>query len=322
MLSKKIKTLLGGNDSQHIYPLLTNAECSSSIAECALHFSFDRTITEEKIQYAITTLKEVIHFLRNISQNISSSNNQPFVKAPIPLNKKLKEKINHLRFVGSFSPSDATEKRMRYVEGREKNVILYWLVDETDGVIADVKFQAFGPLAFIAAAEILSELLIRKNYIQASKITADLIDQHARQNKEENAFPSSAYGLLNQLLSAIDHATQMCSDIACNSQDYDITPIEWEAGANPDGIPDWETFSLEKRKHLIEDVIQRDIRPYIELDSGGVTIRELKENNELYIAYDGSCTTCHSATGSTLSAIQQILKAKIHPSITVIPVLD
>ncbi len=318
LLFKKTKPLLGGNEMQHIYPLLTGMDISESLAECALHFSFDRTMTQEKILHAINVIKESFEFLANIS--INTPKTPLFIKAPIALNKKLKEKIHSLRFVGSFSENDAKMKGMRYVEGKENNVIFYLLVDETDGVIADVKFQAFGPLALIAAAEILSELVIRKNYVQASRITADLIESTAKTSQEETVFPSHFHGLLNQLLSAIDHATQSCSDISCNSQSYDMTPIEWDSSAHPDGIPGWDTFSLEQKKHLIEEVIHKDIRPYIELDSGGVTIHELKENNELFIAYAGSCTTCHSATGSTLSAIQQILRAKIHPAITVIPV--
>ncbi len=235
--------------------------------------------------------------------------------------KKLCEKIDHFRFIGTFAQKEAEEKGMRLVIGKSRFLHLYWLVDESDGVIADAKFQAFGSTALLAAAEIVSELVIRKNYNQASRISADLIDQHVRDKKDLPAFPPEANAALNQTLSALDAAVQQCTDIPYASADYELTPIEWDFDEIPGGIPGWDTFSIEKRISFIEEVIDKEIRPYIELDAGGVKILDLKETGELLISYQGSCTTCHSATGSTLSAIQQILKARIHPTLAVIPQL-
>lgn len=233
--------------------------------------------------------------------------------------KKLREKIERFRFSGKFTAAEAKEKNMRLVVGQEGKVKLYWLVDETDGVIADAKFAAFGPPALLAAAEIASEMAIRKNYDQASRLSADLIDQHVRDKKENPAFPKECHPLLNQVLSAIDDAVQQCTDIPYATTGYDTTPIEWDE--LPGGIPEWETFSTEKKIYLIEEVIDKEIRPYIELDAGGVKVVDLKENGEVLISYQGACTTCHSSTGSTLSAIQQILKARLHPALTVVPQL-
>ena len=48
---------------------------------------------------------------------------------------------------------------------------------------------------------------------------------------------------------------------------------------------------------------------------------DLKETGELIISYQGACTSCHASTGSTLSAIQKILRARVHPSLFVTPKL-
>ena len=232
--------------------------------------------------------------------------------------KKLREKIDRLRYAGFFTSRLAEEKGMRYVAGKEGKLCLYWLVDESDGVIADAKFQAFGPIGLIAAAEVASELVLRKNYDQASRISADLIDQHVRDRKDTPAFPKECDPYLNQVLSAIDRAIQQCLDIPFAAS-YDVTPIERDFGEIPGGIPGWEQFPHPHKLKLIEEVIDKEIRPYIELDAGGVQIVALKDEREVIIAYEGSCTTCHSSTGSTLSAIQQILKARVHPSLFVTP---
>jgi len=235
--------------------------------------------------------------------------------------KKLRDKLDRLRFVGYFTVQEAEEKNMRLVTGREGKLCFYWLVDESDGIIADAKFQAFGPPALIAAGEIASELVLRKNYDQASRVSADLLDSFVRDRKDAPAFSKEAASYLNRAISAIDNAVHQCIDIPFAATDFDVTPIEWDSNDNPGGFPGWEHFTASQKVKIIEEVIDKEIRPYIELDAGGVKIVELKENGEVHIAYEGSCTTCHSSTGSTLTAIQQIIKSRIHPSLTVVPVL-
>lgn len=235
--------------------------------------------------------------------------------------KKMRDKLDRLLFAGFFTVKQAEEKGMRLVTGREGGVCLYWLVDEADGIIADAKFQAFGSPGLLAAAEIASELVLRKNYDQASRISADLIDQHVRDQKEIPAFPPEAYRYLNQILSAIDRAVHQCIDIPYAADDYATTPIAWDFEEIPGGIPGWAEMPQPQKLGILEKVIDQEIRPYVELDAGGVKIRELKENGEVHIAYEGACTTCHSSTGSTLSAIQHILKRRVHPNLTVVPIL-
>jgi NifU-like protein len=234
--------------------------------------------------------------------------------------KKLKERLDRLQFVGFFTLEEASSKEMRLVTGREGALCLYWLVDESDGVIADAKFQVFGPPALVAAAEMASELVLRKTYDQASRLSGDLIDQHVRDRKEVAAFPKEAFSALNQVLSAMDRAVHQCIDIPFAAS-FDTTPIEADFQEIPGGIPGWEQFPLEQKRKIIEEVIDKEIRPYVELDAGGVKVVNFNGEREVQIAYEGSCTTCHSSTGSTLQAIQKILQARVHPNLQVIPVL-
>lgn len=232
--------------------------------------------------------------------------------------KKIQSKIDSLHSVGFFTVAYAESKQMRLVTGREGDLCFYWLVDEADGIIADAKFQAKGPIALIVAAEIACELVLRKNYDQASRISADILDRHVRDKKDIPAFPKECFVQLNQVLMAIDKAVHQCIDIPYAAS-YDQTPIEGldlEAGG---GVPNWEALSLSSKLQVIEEVIDKEIRPYIELDAGGIQLVDLKDTGELRISYQGACTTCHSSTGSTLTAIQQILKSRVHPSLTVIP---
>lgn len=243
--------------------------------------------------------------------------------------RKLRGKIENPKFCGFFLPNEAESKGMRLVIGEEGSkdtgqaVALYWLVDESDGIIADAKFQVYGASALIGAAEIASELVLRKNYDQASRISADLIDQHVRDQKNIPSFPEECNQHLNLVIAAIDHAVHKCSDIPFAAS-YEITPISYDLGSlagGESGMPGWQEMPVERKLQIIEDVIDKEIRPYIELDAGGIKVLSLREEWEVLISYQGSCTSCHSATGSTLTAIQQILKTRIHPQLFVTPEL-
>jgi NifU-like protein len=239
--------------------------------------------------------------------------------------KKLIAKIEKPRHVGLFTESQAEERGMRLAIGQAGEVAdgnairFYWMVDTDDGIIVDAKFQVIGQSALIGAAEVAAELCIGKNYDQARKITAILIDKQVRDKADEPAFPKEAAPHLGLVITAQERAAIQCMDIPL-SLGYVNTPAPADIGeVLVGGYPGWQDFSTLQKIGLIEEVIARDIRPYIELDAGGVEVKDLLNGREVIIVYQGSCTSCFSATGATLSYIQQVLKAKIHPDLVVIP---
>ncbi|WP_068470805.1 NifU family protein [Candidatus Protochlamydia phocaeensis] len=239
--------------------------------------------------------------------------------------KKLMAKIDKPRCVGFFTKEQSEERAMRLIEGREGHIsdgnalCLYWLVDPDDGIIVDARFQAYGQSALLGAAEVACELVIGKNYDQAKRIGADLIDKQVRDRQDEPAFPKEASPHLNLVLSAMENAAEQCLDIPL-AVNYVAPPAPRDIGEVLEGgYPGWQELSQEQKIALIDGVLDRDIRPYIELDAGGVQVMDLVDEKAVIIAYQGSCTSCFSATGTTLSYIQQVLKAKVHPDLVVVP---
>lgn len=237
--------------------------------------------------------------------------------------KKLLSRIEHPKFVGYFTHEEAAARQLRLVKGREGEISeghileIYLLVDENDGVIGDVKFQAFGTSALIGAAEAASDILLGKNYDQAKRISADLIDRQFRDRPDVEAFPPETAAYLNIALSAIEKAAEQCVGIPF-VETYSAPPLSFDPAAKGP-YPGWKELSTKEKIALIEEIIDKEIRPYIELDAGGIQILNLIDDKELIIAYQGACTSCHSATGATLNAIQQILQARIHPELIVTP---
>jgi NifU-like protein len=233
--------------------------------------------------------------------------------------KKLLQKIENTRHAGSFSAEEALQRHMRLAVGSEgRQLLIYLLVDESDGVIADAKFQAFGPAALIGAAECACELLMRKTYDQASRITPDLIDRQAQGKAEGSAFPTSTHHFLSIVIKAVKKCAEQCMDIPC-AKEFVPTPLDPHANEGGSLYPHFASLTKEQKISVIETIIASDIRPYIELDAGGIEVLDLEEDYKILIAYQGACTSCYSATSTTLSAIQEILRAKVAPHLQVIP---
>lgn len=242
--------------------------------------------------------------------------------------KKLTAKIENPRSIGFFTPEEAEERGMRLASGKagrieDGNALkIYWLVDKEDGMIVDARYQAFGQSALIGACEAASELLVSKNYDQAKRLTADLIDKQLRDKDNEPAFPKETHPHLNLVLEAIEEASETCTDLPLPDL-YVAPPVPHDIGEVLEGgYPGWLELPLKKKLLVIEEVLDRDIRPYIALDAGGVEVLNLLNDKEVVITYQGSCTSCYSSIGTTLSYIQQVLKAKVHPQLTVVPDID
>lgn len=234
--------------------------------------------------------------------------------------KKCLTKVEFPKNGGSFK---GQERGMHVAEGtlgsKEEGALLAFsfLVDPEDGMIVDAKFQAFGPTALIAAAEATCDLVIHKYYDQARRVGAELIDRHLRDKNDVSAIPEQAVSFLNLAVDVLDLALATCSSIPLPGTPSMPAPKEIEV--RPGGYPGFETLSPPSQLAVIQEVIQEEVRPYIELDGGGVDVLQILNGKEVIIHYSGACTTCFSSTGATLAYIQQILQAKVHPSLIVVP---
>lgn len=240
--------------------------------------------------------------------------------------KKLAAKIDNPRCAGFFNKAESEERHMRLVEAcsgsvQEGNaVLLNWLVDPEDGVIVDAKHQVFGQSALIGAAELSCELSIGKNYDQVKRITAELIDKQARDRADEQAIPNEAMPLVSLVIDAMRRAAEQCQDLPLAAS-YVAPPVPTGPGEVLEGgYPGWEELTVERKISVVEQVLDQDVRPYIALDAGGVKVLNLI-GNDLIITYEGTCTSCYSSIGATLSYIQQTIRAKVHPSLNVVPEL-
>jgi NFU1 iron-sulfur cluster scaffold homolog, mitochondrial len=72
----------------------------------------------------------------------------------------------------------------------------------------------------------------------------------------------------------------------------------------------------QKRLDAINEMLDEEIRPYLQNDGGDLHVLAL-EGNQLSVHYQGACGTCPSSISGTLRGIQNMLRA-IEPEIEVV----
>ncbi len=81
----------------------------------------------------------------------------------------------------------------------------------------------------------------------------------------------------------------------------------------------WKELSNEEKKKLVDEIVEKEIRPMIISHGGNVNILDVK-GNEIFISYQGACAGCAAAFTSTLSFIENVLKERLSEEIFVTPV--
>ena len=78
--------------------------------------------------------------------------------------------------------------------------------------------------------------------------------------------------------------------------------------------------SMSEEQKIVEEILDRTIRPGLQADGGDLEVVKIK-GNEIHILYQGACGGCPSAMMGTLDAIQGILQNELqNPELMVIPI--
>ena len=109
----------------------------------------------------------------------------------------------------------------------------------------------------------------------------------------------------------IDHAAQNVLDK--NILEHDIYFNEQR------DVPLTEKPDLPAHLQEIDAIIDRMIRPSLQLDGGDIELVHYEENI-LQIRYMGACGDCPSSMAGTLHAIQSVLQDELNPNIQIVVV--
>lgn len=237
--------------------------------------------------------------------------------------KKLQKRIQNKYHAGIILEEQPRPPEMRWVMGESSGHAIwckiYIVIDTSDGIIVDAKFQTFAPPLVIGLMETLCSLLMRKNYRQAMHIGEEFLQNSLRDSSTAPPFPAKEKVYLPVIFDSVRRALELCTDIELSNEEIS-SPIS--TTVEPGEIhTEFLEYSDLKKRSVVEAVIEKEVNPFIALDEGAIEIISIK-GSSVTIRYLGSCTSCPAATGSTLHAIESILRQKVHPTIQVIPDLS
>ncbi len=233
---------------------------------------------------------------------------------------KLKKSLRSLKHSGALTATPG----VKLINGSSKcymrgsSLAIYWLVNEESLEITNASHITLGGPALMAAAEALCSLSIGKKVAQAITLSADDLDAHFRSRSDKMAFPEESSTDLNVVIDTLDALRDKCGEefSALSSTLNRAAPMEKDSAKE---YPGWGALTKEEKIAVIEEALDKEVRPYVSMDGGGVEIIELEEGDRLIIAYQGACAFCFAATGATLSYIQQTLNKNVSSSIVVVP---
>jgi len=192
----------------------------------------------------------------------------------------------------------------------------YILAKKSSGILCEVKFQAYGETPLIGSAQAIAACSLGKTYMQAQRIGVDMVRAEVEDKKNKKGLP---YEVISHVYFALDIFHVALSSfpefLAQNSVLH--TPLNSDR-LQKEEHPHWNQLSMEEKEKILQDLVDVEVLPYIQLDGGGVKVKSV-EKNIIIIQYEGACVTCSSSTGSTLMAIQEIFRRRIHPDIRVVP---
>ena len=236
-------------------------------------------------------------------------------------------------------------------------VRLYWIVDEKTDKILDARFKSFGCGTAIASSDVMAQMCIGKTVDEAVKITNLDVEFALRDEPTKPAVPPQKMHCSVMAYDVIKKAASVYSgksigdydeeEIVCECARVSLSTIKevirlndlktveeiteyTKAGAfcksciRPGGHekaePAFDTLTLIQKLKRIETVLDEEVRPILSRDGGGVELEDIKEENgelNLYIGYRGACRGCAAGQSGTMLMIQQKLRERLDPKISV-----
>lgn len=244
-----------------------------------------------------------------------------------PFSAKVLDYAKNPRQRGAYFSEDATEKNLALITAKFKDIKVYWLVDPETDVIYDAKFFAYGGTLSIAVGEALSRFVKGLKVETACALTPAQVENLLRDEPGIPAFTVPA----DQALATVPPLLRQVLEAYGSSKALALATLQMRRAQNPDGKTidlqslteadeAWFKKTKEEQLAAVEEVLDRDIRPGLNMDGGDLQVRDLEEGHRLLIRYQGACGSCGSSTGATLAFIEDTLRRHLNGRMQAVPV--
>lgn len=223
---------------------------------------------------------------------------------------------------GAYFQEDAMDRGMALVEGKYKDLKVYWLVQPENDEVYSAKFFAYGGTLSLAIGEILCTLIEGRVFTNPNVISLEEVERLMRDEENTPYIPPEE---LSEKLIAVPEIlketrqrypdskklTEASKAVKKLQKDPRNFSSLSEAGKQ------WMDLAKEKQLEKIEAIIDADIRPGLNMDGGDITIMDLEDGYKIKVNWEGACGGCASSAGATLSFLEDKLRKEIFEGLTV-----
>jgi NifU-like protein len=247
--------------------------------------------------------------------------------APRKFSKKIETLSANPKHRGAFFTEDASTKDLALATAKYKDVKVYWLVDPQTDLIYDAKFFSYGGPSSVALGEMLCTLAKGMKVESACAISVSQIEKLLRDEADVQATAAAtedAFGSLPHLLENVKEVYTSSKALALATiamkaqQDGKPRRSSFEALTEADTA--WLAKPKDEQLKVIEAIMDKDVRPGLNMDGGDLVIRDLEDGQRLMIKWQGACGGCASSTGATLSYIEDSLRRQVFGGMQIVPV--
>jgi len=255
--------------------------------------------------------------------------------------EKVKDHFFNPRNVGKIENADGVGEVGSLACGDA--LTLYLKVSE-NGIVEDAKFQTFGCGSAIASASALTEMIIGKPLAEAERITnqdiAEFLEGLPREKMHCSVMGREAleaaitehdagevvckcFGVTdNEIrrvvrenhLSTVEEVTNFTkAGGGCGGCRERIQELINEVAADARARPKKPLTNLQRIK-LIEEVIDREIRPSLQADGGDIELIDV-DGKRVVVALRGACAKCLSAEFTLAGFVEAKLREFVDPAL-------
>ncbi len=265
--------------------------------------------------------------------------------------EKVKDHFLHPRNVGEVKNPDGVGEVGSLACGDALR--LTFRLDDV-GRIADVKFQTFGCASAIASSSALTELIMGKTLEEAEKITNRDIAEYLgglpekkmhcsvmgmealraaianyrgqEAPAEERELVCECFGVtkkeiedairLNSLHTVEEVTDYTKAGGGCGSCHDRIAGILQEVWSAQEVLEHRKPLTNIQRMKLVEEALQREIRPALLADGGNIELMDI-EGKKVLVALRGTCAACAASEVTLKQYVESKLRELVEPDLTV-----
>lgn len=265
---------------------------------------------------------------------------------------RVKEHFLNPRNVGTIDNADGVGEVGSLACGDA--LTLYFKLNDA-GRIADAKFQTFGCASAIASSSALTELIIGKTLEEAEKITNEdiaaylgdlpkekmhcsVMGQEALEKaiaqyrgeadrEIEGQIVCECFGITDREIEKTvrEHRLTSIEDVTgylkagggCGNCHDNIQQIMDGVFGQPVGIqPRPKKMTNIQKIKLIEETLEREIRPTLRQDGGDIELVDF-DNNTVFVKLRGTCSTCAASQVTLKNYVETKIKELVSPELIV-----